>query len=105
MIFLIVLFTRVSRCSEIVGYNSARRSGGAFLPARSARIALLLLLASCFTPKAFGGNWQSTLTKDPRGTFPQLRPLRATYHFGWAGFTAATGEVHFAKPSESRFEL
>jgi hypothetical protein len=104
VIFLIVLFTRASRCSESGGYNSARRSG-AFLPAHSAGIALLLLLASCFTPKAFGANWQSTLTKDTPGTFPELRPLRATYHFGWAGFTAATGEVHFAKPSESRFEL
>ena len=103
MIFLIVLFTCASRCSESGGYNSARRSG-AFLPARSAGIALLLL-ASCFTPKALGGNWQSTLTKDPPGTFPELRPIRATYHFGWAGFTAATGEVHFAKPSESQFQL
>ncbi len=100
---MIVLFIRASRCSESGGYNSARRRG-AFLPARSAGIALLLL-ASCFTPKALGGNWQSTLTKDPPGTFPELRPIRATYHFGWAGFTAATGEVHFAKPSESQFQL
>jgi hypothetical protein len=101
---LIVLFTRASRCSESGGYNCTRRSG-AFLPAASAAIALFLLLASCFTPKACGGNWQSTLTKDPPGNFPELRPLRATYHFGWAGFTAATGEVHFTKASESRFQL
>jgi len=67
--------------------------------------ACLLVLASCVAPKTFGASWQSTLTKDPPGTFPELRPLRATYHFGWAGFTAATGEVHFAKPSESRFQL
>ena len=99
-----MLFTRVSRCSERGGYHSARRSS-ALLPKRSAGIALLFLLASCSTPKAFGGNWQSTVTKDPPGTFPELRPLRATYHFGWAGFTAATGEVHFAKPLESRFQL
>jgi hypothetical protein len=49
-------------------------------------------------------DWQSTVTKDP-GTFPPLRPLRATYAFGWSGFSAATGEVHFTKPSEDHFQL
>jgi Protein of unknown function (DUF3108) len=70
---------------------------------RSTGIALLLLLASCFT--AVAASWQSTVTKDPPGPFPELRPLGATYHFGWAGVTAATGEVHFTKPSEDRFQL
>jgi hypothetical protein len=101
---LIVLFTRASRCSESGGYNS-RRHSGAFLPACSAGIALFLLLVSFFSSKALGGNWQATLTGDAPGNFPELRPLRATYHFGWAGFTAATGEVHFAKPSVSLFQL
>ena len=72
-------------------------------PNRSTGIVLLLLLASSFTASA--ASWQSTVTKDPPGLFPELRPLRATYHFGWAGVTAATGEVHFTKPSEDRFEL
>jgi hypothetical protein len=49
-------------------------------------------------------DWQSTVTKDP-GTFPPLRPLQATYAFGWSGFSAATGEVHFTKPSEDHFQL
>lgn len=49
-------------------------------------------------------DWQSTVTKDP-GTFPLLRPLHATYAFGWSGFSAATGEVHFSKPSEDHLEL
>lgn len=70
---------------------------------RSTGIALLLLLASSFT--ALAASWQSTVSKDPPGPFPELRPLRATYHFGWAGVTAATGEVHFTKPSEDRFQL
>jgi len=70
---------------------------------RSTGFALLLLLASSFT--ALAASWQSTVTKDPPGPFPELRPLRATYHFGWAGVTAATGEVHFTKPSEDRFQL
>ena len=83
-----------------IGRARRRTRTRASLPA-----ACLLVLASCVAPKTFGASWQSILTKDPPGTFPELRPLRATYHFGWAGFTAATGEVYFAKPSESRFQL
>jgi len=70
---------------------------------RSTGVALLLLLASSFA--ALAANWQSTVSKDPPGLFPELRPLRALYYFGWAGVTAATGEAHFTKPSEDRFQL
>ena len=34
-----------------------------------------------------------------------MRPLRASYRFGWSGVTAATGEVHFTKSSNDRFQL
>src|SRR5206468_4838390 len=34
-----------------------------------------------------------------------LRPLHASYRFGWSGFTAATGEVRFARPSEDRVQF
>jgi hypothetical protein len=64
---------------------------------------IVLLPASGFASVA--ADWQSTLTKDPPGNFPELRPLRATYRFGWAGFTAAIGEVHFTKSSEKKFQL
>jgi hypothetical protein len=66
--------------------------------------AIVFLLLHTFS---FGSaaNWQSTLTKDPPGNFPELRPLRATYRFGWSGLTAATGEVHFTKPSQDRLQL
>ncbi len=70
---------------------------------RSTGIALLLLIASSCT--ALAASWQSTVSKDPPGLFPELRPLRAVYHFGWAGVTAATGEVHFTKPSEDRYQF
>ena len=49
--------------------------------------------------------WQNNLTKDPPGPFNELRPLRATYNFGWSGLTAATADTHFTKPSDSRFQL
>jgi uncharacterized protein DUF3108 len=81
---------------EIVGKGRLR-------PHRFATIGLLSLFASTLT--SVGGSWQSTLTKDPPGNFPELRPLRATYRFGWAGFTAATSEIHFTKSSENKFQL
>ncbi|HEX3421572.1 MAG TPA: DUF3108 domain-containing protein, partial [Candidatus Udaeobacter sp.] len=47
----------------------------------------------------------ASLSKEPAGNFPELRPLRASYRFGWSGVTAATGEIHFSKPSNDRFQL
>ena len=50
-------------------------------------------------------NWQATLSKEPPGDFPELRPLRVSYVFGWSGITAATADVHFTKSAENRFQL
>ncbi len=64
---------------------------------------IALLFAFCASlPEA---NWQATVSKDPAGNFPELRPLRASYRFGWAGLTAATAEVHFTKPSRDKFQF
>jgi len=49
--------------------------------------------------------WESTLTKDPPGNFPELQPAHTTYHFGWSGFTAGTGDIHFSKTTDKHFEL
>ncbi len=65
--------------------------------------AIFAFLAFCSSSLA--ENWEATLSKDPIGNFPELRPLRASYRFGWSGLTAATGDVHFTKPSENRFQL
>jgi uncharacterized protein DUF3108 len=65
--------------------------------------AIFAFLAFCSSSLA--ENWEATLSKDPAGNFPELRPLRASYRFGWSGFTAATGDVHFTKPSENKFQL
>jgi len=67
------------------------------------RCATTILLAFCTTTLA--ADWQATLSKGPAGNFPELRPLRASYRFGWSGVTAATAEIHFAKPSNDRFQL
>src|SRR6478752_7612468 len=65
--------------------------------------AITILLASLTGSSA--ADWQATLSKEPAGNFPELRPLRASYRFGWSGLTAATGDVHFTKPSENKFQL
>jgi Protein of unknown function (DUF3108) len=62
-----------------------------------------IVLASCTA--ALAANWQTTLSNQTVGNFPELRPLRASYRFGWSGLSAATGEIHFTKPSSDRFEL
>ena len=63
----------------------------------------VVLLAFC--SGSLAANWQSTVSKEPPGDFPELRPLRASYRFGWSGLTAATGEVHFTKTSDDKFQL
>jgi len=70
---------------------------------RITNCAITILLASW--TGSFAADWQATLSKEPAGNFPELRSLRASYRFGWSGVTAATGEVHFTKPSNDRFQL
>ena len=65
--------------------------------------AIFVFLAFC--SNSLAENWEATLSKEPRGNFPELRPLRASYRFGWSGLTAATGDVHFTKPSENKVQL
>ena len=76
-----------------------------FFPSRFqiTKCAITILLA-CWTG-SFAADWQAILSKEPAGNFPELRPLRAFYRFGWSGVAAATGEIHFTKPSNDRFQL
>ena len=70
---------------------------------RITNCAITILLASW--TGLFAADWQATLSKEPVGNFSALRPLRASYRFGWSGVTAATGEVHFSEPSNDRLQL
>jgi hypothetical protein len=70
---------------------------------RIANYAITILLASW--TGSFAADWQATLSKEPAGNFPELRPLHASYRFGWSGVTAASGEIHFIKPSSDRYQL
>ncbi len=84
--------------------------GGRLRPAKISilirhRILQAIFAFLAFCSSALAENWEATLSKDPGGNFPELRPLRAFYRFGWSGLTAATGDVHFTKPSEDKFQL
>src|ERR1044071_2600009 len=72
-------------------------------PLRLTKGVIAILLASW--TGSFAADWEARLSKEPAGNFPELRPLHASYRFGWSGVTAATGEVHFTKPANDRFQL
>jgi Protein of unknown function (DUF3108) len=69
------------------------------------RFGVLLLLLRATSLAAAAPDWESTVTAGSPGTFPPPRPLTAQYNFGWAGFTAATAEVHFGRTGRDEFEL
>jgi hypothetical protein len=64
-------------------------------------VTVLLLLAA-FAESGVAQNWQSTVTIAAPGSIPPLRPLRASYRFGWSGMTAATADVHLTRPDANR---
>ena len=67
-----------------------------------AAVALLFQLSATIFAAP---DWEGTLTKDPPGNFPEPRPVRTTYHFGWSGITAGKGDMHFSKIPGKRFQL
>src|SRR5438445_13585100 len=84
--------------------------GGRLRPAKISilirhRIQQAIFAFLAFCSSALAENWEATLSKDPVGNFPELRPLRASYRFGWSGLTAATGDVHFTKPTGDKFQF
>src|SRR5437763_7510386 len=52
-----------------------------------------------------GPDWQASLSKEPPGNFPPLRPWHGKYVFGWSGFTAATAEVRFSRIEPDRCQV
>jgi hypothetical protein len=69
-------------------------------------VSLLTTLGFFFSQETRGGtDWASSLTHDPRGNFPDLRPGHATYVYGWSGITAGTSEVSFHHDAQQTFIL
>ncbi|MGI8431502.1 MAG: DUF3108 domain-containing protein [Chthoniobacterales bacterium] len=48
--------------------------------------------------------WEKTVTSSERGAFPNPRPMRANYRFGWNDVVAATAEINFGA-NNGRLEL
>jgi hypothetical protein len=65
----------------------------------------IAILAISSAALAAPPQWIGNLTKNPVGNFSEPRPLRAIYHFGWSGLTAATGEAHCRQVSPDRFQI
>lgn len=70
------------------------------------QLALLALVAVMTVPRvAVAADWETTVSPFARGSFPEPRPLRAQYRFGWSGLTAASGEVRFGKAADGTLQL
>jgi hypothetical protein len=63
----------------------------------------LLILVSVSIIQA--QDWESTVGPHAPGSFPQLRPLHASYGFGWNGITAAVAEVRFSTTVDGHLQL
>ena len=64
--------------------------------------ACMILVAAC---TSFGADWEATVSPFVPGSFPEPRPLRASYKFGWRNVTAATGDIRFARTADGRHRL
>lgn len=56
-------------------------------------------------PASAAEEWPTTLTRDSRGNFPDLRPGTAVYAFGWSGVVAATADVRFSRATAGEVTL
>ncbi len=68
--------------------------------------ALSALVSLTVVPALSASNeWSAMLTREPRGNFPELRPGRATFAFGWSGITAGLADVRFSRAETGMVSL
>jgi hypothetical protein len=65
---------------------------------------LVSLISTVLLNIASADDWQTELTSRP-GNFAPLRPLKATYDFGWSGFKAGRAEVDFSRTKAGQNQL
>ena len=63
-----------------------------------------ILAFSLLSGGASAGDWQAELSRKPGG-FAPLRPLKATYEFGWSGFKAGRAEADFSRTKTGMYQL
>jgi hypothetical protein len=65
----------------------------------------ILVLWIAIAAPAWAGDWRDTLTPLRPGNAPPLRPLKATYEFGWSALTAASASFDFARVKGGQMRL
>ena len=68
------------------------------------RLTAASLWSAVLMANAPARDWQGELTKAP-GNFAPLRPLKATYEFGWSGIKAGRAEVDFSRTKAGLLQL
>jgi hypothetical protein len=71
----------------------------------SLRTAVFLALLASANAAPPAGDWESTVNPHAPGSFPELRPMRLQYSFGWNGITAAEAVFKFFKTPDGRLQL
>lgn len=67
-------------------------------------LSLLALSGVIALPTARAAGWEATVAPYAPGNFPEPRPVKAQYVFGWSGLTAASAQLHFYR-ADDRFVL
>lgn len=65
----------------------------------------LLGLGCVLALPVWAGDWRETLSSPQPGQFPPPRPLKAVYHFGWSGVTAAHADFDVSRPVRGQLRL
>ncbi|MFZ2642168.1 MAG: DUF3108 domain-containing protein [Verrucomicrobiia bacterium] len=58
------------------------------------------IFVAFFAMVACAADWQKQLSPPQPGSFPSLRPMRASYSFGWSVFTAARATAELSRTNE-----
>lgn len=58
---------------------------------------IITILSAFLAASAGAADWEKQLSPPQPGSFPPLRPMRASYTFGWGVFTAATATAELSR--------
>jgi hypothetical protein len=73
--------------------------------AAALRLAMVLFFAFVWAFPAAAADWRDTLSPPTPGRFPQPRPLKAVYRFGWSGVTAAEAKFDLSRSAHGQYRL
>ena len=68
-------------------------------------LACWIAIAASLAPGLRAADWRDSLTPLKPGIAPPLRPLEASYEFGWTALKAATAEFEFTRVNGGQMRL